>query len=809
MPQENRPRGREKNVTGQGKGVYRRGSGNGGGPVGGGMSGRPTGGRPSSGGSGSGAPMTRAGGKGGLLGIILAIVVALGGGGGILGSLLGGGGSSGGVDIGQAVSGLGGLSSILGGASEFAGNTVSSGWTGKANTGKLDTSVASGSRAKYTTINGDGTDKVTIMVYMCGTDLESKGGMATADLNEMASAALNDKINLIVYTGGCKKWQTQGISSSTNQIYKVEKGKLTCLNDNVGNKAMTRPETLVEFINYCESKFPANRNMLIFWDHGGGSVSGYGYDEKNSSSGSMTLSGINTALKTAGKKFDIIGFDACLMATAENALMLTPYADYLIASEETEPGIGWYYTNWLNALAKDPAMASVKIGQNIVDDFVDTCAQKCRGQKATLSVVDLAELEKTVPEELSSFASSTLDLLKNDSYKTVSDARSGSREFAASSKIDQVDLVNLAQNMGTKDGTELANAILGAVKYNRTSSDMTNAYGLSIFFPYQKSSTVDTAVKTYEAIGMDGEYADCIKQFASLEVSGQAVSGGSASQLSSLLGSLTGSSSGSSSGVSGTSAISGLLNNLIGGGASSLISGLDSSNTGFLSSLLNIGSDRASAYLNANSFDASKLEWKKSGSQYYLGLDEDQWKLVHDLELSVFYDDGEGFLDLGLDNVFTFTTKGYLLGEYDGTWLAINDQPIAYYHESTVDDGTHYTITGRVPVKLNGDRADLILVFDDANPHGYVAGVRYDYRAGETDTVAKALDGLKDGDVIDFLCDYYDYNGNYLDNYCIGEQLTVSGGLTISDVYIDAANANACYRFTDIYNQQYWTPLIP
>ena len=809
MPQENRPRGREKNVTGQGKDIYKRGSGNGDGPVGGGMSGRPTGDRPSSGGSGSGAPMTRAGGKGGLIGIILAIVVALGGGGGILGSLLGGGGSSGGVDIGQAVSGLGGLSSILGGASDFAGNTVSSGWSSKANTGKLDTSVASGSRAKYTKIKGDGTDKVTIMVYMCGTDLESKGGMASADLQEMASADLNDNINLIVYTGGCKQWKISEISNSKNQIYKVVKGGIQCLEKDMGSKAMTKPDTLAEFIDYCENKFPANRNMLIFWDHGGGSVSGYGYDEKNSSSGSMTLSGINTALKKADMKFDVIGFDACLMATAENALMLTPYADYMVASEETEPGIGWFYTNWLTALAKDPGMDTIKVGQKIVDDFVDTCAQKCRGQKATLSVVDLAELEKTVPEELTTFASSTLDLLQNDSYKTVSDARSGSREFAASSKIDQVDLVNLAQNMGTKDGTELANAILGAVKYNRTSTDMTNAYGLSIFFPYQKSSTVDTAVKTYEAIGMDGEYADCIKQFASLEVSGQAVSGGSSSQLSSLLGSLTGSSSsGSSSGISGTSAISGLLNNLIGGGVPS-ISGLDSSNTGFLSSLLNIGSDRASAYLNANSFDGSNLVWKKSGDAYYLDLPEDQWKMVHDLELNVFYDDGAGYLDLGLDNVFTFTDKGYLLGEYDGTWLAINDQPIAYYHESTVDDGTHYTITGRVPVKLNGDRADLILVFDDANPKGYIAGVRYDYRAGETDTVAKALDGLKDGDVIDFLCDYYDYNGNYVDNFMLGDQLTVSGELKISDVYIDAAKANACYRFTDIYNQQYWTELIP
>ena len=80
-----------------------------------------------------------------------------------------------------------------------------------------------------------------------------------------------------------------------------------------------------------------NRNELILCDHGSGSVSGYGYDEKHKTSGSMSLSGINKALKAGGVEFDFVGFDACLMATAETGLMLNSYADYMIASEETSP----------------------------------------------------------------------------------------------------------------------------------------------------------------------------------------------------------------------------------------------------------------------------------------------------------------------------------------------------------------------------------------------------------------------------------------------------------------------------------------
>ena len=86
-----------------------------------------------------------------------------------------------------------------------------------------------------------------------------------------------------------------------------------------GTVPMTDPNTLTSFIKWCAKNFPANRNQLIFWDHGGGSISGYGYDEKFKSSGSMNLAEINQALKKSGVTFDFVGFDACLMATLETA----------------------------------------------------------------------------------------------------------------------------------------------------------------------------------------------------------------------------------------------------------------------------------------------------------------------------------------------------------------------------------------------------------------------------------------------------------------------------------------------------------
>ena len=105
---------------------------------------------------------------------------------------------------------------------------------------------------------------------------------------------------------------------------------------------------------------------------------------------------------------------------------------------------------------------------------------------------------------------------------------------------------------------------------------------------------------------------------------------------------------------------------------------------------------------------------------------------------------------------------------------------------------------------LNDERAELILVFDNDHPAGYIAGARFDYRDGETETVAKALTELQAGDQIDFLCDYYGYDGSYLDSYKLGDQLVVSGTLQVSDTYVGQKMVGL-YKITDIYGQSYWT----
>ncbi len=817
---ENRPRAREKYVTEGGKGVQKR---------------RIDGGASSSGGSTpSGGNINRDGGSGGggKIGLItILIILLLGGGGGGLFSMMGGGDDSyqaseeydassyqsqqSGQNVTQtqntqsaqtsesAASGYS-LIDLLGGAMGGYMNDVGSvntSWSRESNVGKLDRTVAEGSRDKYTAIKGGGEDTVTIMVYLCGTDLESKNGMATNDLMEMSKAQLSDKVNVIVYTGGCKKWNNNVVSRSVNQIYQIKDGGMKCLVKDDGAKVMTKPETLTGFINFCKKNYPADRNMLIFWDHGGGSISGYGYDEKNAASGSMSLAGIDTALKNAGIKYDFIGFDACLMGTIETDLMASRYADYLIASEEVEPGTGWYYTDWLTNLSKDTSMPTIEIGKQIIDDFVAACARNNRSQKTTLSIVDLAELSSNVSDEFKAFSQNTSDLIKQGEYKQVSDARSNVREFARSSKVDQIDLVNFAYNIGSKEGEELAKTLLSSVKYNRTSDNMTDAYGISIYFPYRKASSVKKAGELYDQIGVDSEYSDCIREFANMEFSGQAATGGT-----------------SYGGGEQTSPLTVLL-------GESMTSGSAAQGLGDLAELISLfrsspqtegefdgrglSDEETAAYIKDNRFDGSALVWQEAddGSSY-ISLSEDQWSLVHSVDLNVFFDDGEGFVEMGMDNLYSFNDNGDLVPDADGTWLSINGQPVAYYHTDTMDDGENYTITGYVPALLNGERVRLVLIFDNNNPRGFIAGADPDYGEDVTETVARGLTELKEGDRIDFLCKYYSYDGDLDEGYALGDTWIYDP----SDVVISNTDMGgdyiALYRFTDIYNQSYWSEQV-
>ena len=290
----------------------------------------------------------------------------------------------------------------------------------------------------------------TIMTYISGSDLETKFGMASNNLQQILDSSFSedDQVRVIVMTGGSDNWHMDskylydpetgeapegGISSKYNQVWEARgqnaaenPGKLVLLDGDGlrgdGENAvpaedsrewMTNPEVLLTFINYCAENYPAEKYDLILWSHGYGVAGGFGSDDHDRDSfvGGETISSsefIEALKDSAVEKFDFIDFDACLMNSVELGLALADYADYYIASAETEPGYGQSYTGWLNALGEDPDMNGFELGKIIVDDYYDLYSvPEDNGaiENATLAVIDLQKLKESgLPEAMTALA---------------------------------------------------------------------------------------------------------------------------------------------------------------------------------------------------------------------------------------------------------------------------------------------------------------------------------------------------------------------------------------------------------------------
>ena len=190
-------------------------------------------------------------------------------------------------------------------------------------------------KEKQTEIKGDGKDQATVFVYMNGSDLESEDGEATEDLCEMLAANISSQVNVLVETIGTKSWSKRlGIASDHTQRYKAEAGNLVLVDDSLGQLDCTSPDTLADFISWGAENYPANRYILIFWDHGAGPVYGFGYDEHQSEDSVLTIDEIQTAIRQSGIYFDIIGMDSCIMSSLELCCAMYNYCDYMIRTDD-------------------------------------------------------------------------------------------------------------------------------------------------------------------------------------------------------------------------------------------------------------------------------------------------------------------------------------------------------------------------------------------------------------------------------------------------------------------------------------------
>lgn len=384
--------------------------------------------------------------------------------------------------------------------------------------------------APETAAGTEAAPDLTIMIYMVGSDLESENGAASSDLAEIrAAGAALTRTNVLVLTGGSLQWQSD-VAPDANTTYLLTEGRWeTVASAEVRN--MGEAETLSEFLRYGCTNYPAGRYALILWDHGGGPVEGYGYDERHAFD-HLTLPEMRQAMQNSpfgsGKRrLAWIGFDACLMSSVETASVFTDYTDYMIASQEAVPNQGWDYgfLTGADGMLSDGAVASRRIIDAYAACYEAQNAQLANGRKTvTLSCLDLRQMPAV--EAALDALSVRLDtgILRGD-YSDIAKKRSDTRAFGRYTlgrQFDLIDLGELARQFAGEAPEEcaaLTDALGRLVVYQRSNQEQTG--GVSIFFPYDNATYFSSDAEkrfawqdVYAQLGFAPEYAAFLYRFA-------------------------------------------------------------------------------------------------------------------------------------------------------------------------------------------------------------------------------------------------------------------------------------------------------
>ena len=651
----------------------------------------------------------------------------------------------------------------------------------------------------------------TLMIYLCGTDLESDGGLAAEDLREMIASNVTPggKLTVYIQTGGTKKWSVQGLKNGAAERWTLDSDGLAKL-ESLGKTDMGDGATFTSFLQYGFANFAADRYGLILWDHGAGASDGVCYDELTGNS--LNMQEIYASLTTASKsknynKFAMVGFDACLMADYEMAVHLAPFAETMIASEETEPGEGWSYKGWLPALAKNTNIDMHKLGKQIVDSFIKSVQSAGYGEFGTLSVIDLTALD-TLRAAVEKMAGSLTGQLDGGNFNDLSRLRQNARSFgetsdAASDMIDLGVFATLFESYDTNAAAQLQSALADVVVYNGYTRNLSNISGLAVLVPYSTRANAGTYLTVYDAQNLMPAYAGFVRSFvgqmgegsysfSQTAVTQQSVQDATVdwfsqfttdtdsyySAYNDLWGGTTGDSTGSTTGTADTAGST---------GTAGTIASTDSdfSLDSFLSALFGTGEETVNTDAIATEAQSETTGTVSSSSFASLWGDqaETQPATVAVSTGDTTYEVQNPFANASGEYAYTASLSSedmqYLATAEASLMMDVSDPDfecyvdLGYTQDTIIDwnqnkvyglfDGTWPTLDGQlvciydqianenyvrslIPVTVNGEETYLLVVFDQANPGGLVVGSSEGYTdAGQP---VRGYEKLHEGDVV-------------------------------------------------------------
>lgn len=561
-----------------------------------------------------------------------------------------------------------------------------------------DLTTDAGTAADNTTDNGDialEDGSWAVYWYLCGSDLESNGGFATNDLSELMEVEPPENVNVVIETGGSAVWQNDLMDADKLQrwLYNSEGLQLV---DEQPSASMGEAQTLADFLSFAKENYPAEKTAVVFWNHGGGSVTGaafdeiYGYD-------SLTLDEMYQAFSSVWnpsmekQPLELIGFDTCLMATVDVAYTFADLAHYLVASEETEPANGWYYSQWVGTLAQNPSMNGEELGKVICDAYYAGCEEVGTQDNTTLSLTDLTKVQ-TLLDAYDTFGAEALAAACTDPgfFSQFGRVAAQSENYGGNTKeqgyTNMVDLGHMArQSVGMLGSAqEVLDALDDCVLYQVGGQYRTEATGLSCYYSY--NGDVED-FNSYAGLGAGVAF----KYFYSYELTGELDDSGMA-----------------------------------------YIADMDFEELPEVKNLL------------STDWDGAPLDLDEDGISF-LTLGPEANDILAGIGFSLYYVDEESdmMLLLGTDNDMNADwDNGVFSDNFRGVWGSIDGNIVYMELSYESEDYNLYAI----PVLLNGEEYNLQVVYDFSTDEWNVLGARQGIdNSGMAD---KELRLLQEGDEI-------------------------------------------------------------
>ncbi len=624
----------------------------------------------------------------------------------------------------------------------------------------------------------------TVFVYLCGSDLESRLSLASMDIEEMLEASTGEKVRYLVQTGGANEWYYDEINPDSAQRWLIQDGEMTEVWS--GTSAdMGESQTLAEFLKWGVAEYPAGNMGLILWNHGSGSINGICFDE-TAEADSLLLKEIDAALYSVyedmTEPFSFIGFDACLMSTAETASLLATHADYMIASQESEAGCGFNYTEMGNYLAAHTSCNGLEIGKVLCDVFYADCKKIQEETEATLSVIDLSKMDNLI-SAFNSYAEELYEITENNAdFSEIARKISSAENFGGNNKLsgytNMIDLAGLIQAGAEKcsSAQKALQALSDAVVYQVKGSAHSSASGLSIYYPLQVQDG-SQELSIFKDICLSAYYLGLVDKIAYGAVY-----------------------SGNISDYENHSVLDLFTNHW---NAEDYTENTNNATLNYLLSLnaqwdytedVTTGTDMEISFINEPDFDEE--------GNYWFSLSEESLYRTDYVEAAVYFLDAESeeMIEFGFTGeIWEDWDEGIFSDNFDGYWFCLPDGQFlsAYLFEECADYDIYIS-----PILLNGEETYLRFTYDEEEVEVQILDI-WDGQ-DENGAVSRFTAELQEGDIIQPLYTAYDLNSDdSYDDY--GEEYEYDGS---TELYFETLpDGEYLYAFciNDIYGNNYQT----